>query len=931
MIPACELLGDRRWHTLNLDVRRLAKRYPTITGLAVQLQAESDGATLELADLRLGNAPRPSRLSDALDWKAGADFQEFQALTPWQVAPADSRPWREHFRLSDWLAGPVVTVEGIPFSRAEEEPTLAATGIRAKSELRFPGDCRASEVYLLLLAALVGADEPAYGGGRFREIRDVDRFRIRLEYADGSVDECLPMNVATRQFGIVRGVQVVVAAADSAKELSAVVLCDRSKQAAFAVAGITLRIDGRRAHPETLEEHLPVLSRPPPVAQAGRRSQSTVRLEAEIPSSGPPMMNRLVHRPTGWDCLPKPCPLARLRVDGQVISADDLVRTDDYADERDVRGFAWFDVRGREGLRLGLSAEPVGTDGLRFEATVRNLGQESHAVLLAAPVVGPYRLGKSPDDSYYLVPRRGSVLGTTPRSFRERYCGLFPLQFLDTFCPSSQRGLAMRTEDVACLHKQYLLEKHDDGTFTVGVEYPEQTLRPGEAMSTAPAVISATDGDWHRGLVAYRRWVATWYKPFSQRQRWFREVFNFRQRFLWSWDPLYDAQQGRFQLQRAVDEARREFGGIDYLHLFDWGYVRPYGRIYGRIGDHSPYQMFRGGQQAFRRAIAEVQAQGVPVGLYIEGYLLEERGKLGQQYGRRWQLVGRDGKGVYWPGSTEMMICAGVDAWREVQASTYAAKVRELNADGMYVDQFGFANPGKDCYSREHGHAVPSYAVVAERDATRIIRQSVAAVKSNVAVYTEETPVDVTSQYQDGSFSYAMFSAQRTRTMVPLNLTRFALPDFKTIQILYCDKPTGSWATGVRWVFFNGEAIWLEGKANEWFEPETREEIRRCYAILHKHRDAFTTLEPEPLFPTEQGGVFANRFPAVGKTVYTLYNSRHSTVYGPLLRVRHREDVSYFDAWRDRPAKFARDGDDDVISLEVGPHGAGCVVVESPR
>ncbi len=922
MIPAGELIGDGRWHTLALDIRQLAKRYPAITRLAVQLQAESEKARLELADLRLTNARQSSSLADALQWQPGADFQGFQALSPWQVAPADSLPWREHFRLSDWLAGPAVTVEGIPFSRCKEGPSLAATGARAKSELRLPAGGHASEVYLLLLTALVGPDEPAYGAGKLRTIRDVDRFRLRLEYADGSATECLPMNVATHQFAIVDGLQVVVAAADPTKELAAIVVCDRSKQAALAVAGATLRSDAKRLYPEALEQQPPVLT--PPQA-------ATVQIETEIPSTGSPILKRLVHQPSGFSCLPDPCPLVRLRVDGNEIVSDDLIRTDATHDSADLRDYAWFNIRGVDDLRLGVSAEPVGADSLRIKAVVRNLGQKEHAVLLAAPVVGPYRLAEDPDDSYYLVPRRGSVLDNAPRSFRERYCGLFPVQFLDTFCPTQQRGLVLRTEDVDCLRKNYLLEKSEDGTYTAAVEYPEQPLRPGETLSTAPAVISATDGDWHRGLEAYRRWLATWYKPSSPRKPWFREVFNFRQRFLWTWDPLYDSSQGQFQLQRAVDEARREFGGIDYLHLFDWGNVRPYGRIYGRTGDYSPYPMFQGGLEAFRQAIAEVQAQGVPVGFYIEGYLLQERGKLGQQYGRQWQLIGPNGKGIYWPRSTEMMTCAGVDAWRQVQASTYATKVRELNADGMYIDQFGFANTGKDCYSPAHGHPVPSYAVLTERDATEIISRSIAAAKPGVAVYTEETPVDVTSQYQDGSFSYAMSSSLRTRTMAPLNLARFALPDFKTIEILYCDKPTGSWATGVRWVFFNGEAIWLEGKADEWFEPETREEIRHCYSILHRHRDAFTTLAPEPLVPTEQGGVFANRFPIEGKTVYTLYNSRHSTVTGPVLRLPHRDGATYFDAWHDRPAHVTRDDNDDVIHGELGPHGAGCIVVEPKR
>ena len=466
------------------------------------------------------------------------------------------------------------------------------------------------------------------------------------------------------------------------------------------------------------------------------------------------------------------------------------------------------------------------------------------------------------------------------------------------------------------------------GRFTLGVEYPERKLGPGERLETAPAVLSATDGDWHRGLEAYRGWLRQWYRPRSPRKAWFREIFNFRQRFLWSWDPLAEVTDGSLPLGCAVEEARREFGGIDYLHLFDWGYVGGYGRIYGRTGDYSPYDEFRGGREALRKAVAEIQAQGVPVGLYIEGYLLQERGRLGQEFGKRWQLIGRGGDGLYWPNSTEMFVCPHVAQWREVQASTYAAKVEELDVDGMYIDQFGFANAGKDCWSADHGHKRPSYAVESELGCTRIIRDRIEGVKKNVAVYTEETPVDVTSQYQDGSFTYAMFSSQRTQTRVPLNVARFAIPSFKTIEILYCDKPTGSWATGVRWVFFNGEAIWLEGKADEWFEPETRREIRRCYRILRKHRDAFTSPEPVPLVPTEMGGVYANMFPAGSKTVYTMYNSRHRTVRGELLRMPQGDAATYYDEWHQRPAAVRRDGPSNLIELEIGPHGAGCLVVE---
>ena len=199
-----------------------------------------------------------------------------------------------------------------------------------------------------------------------------------------------------------------------------------------------------------------------------------------------------------------------------------------------------------------------------------------------------------------------------------------------------------------------------------------------------------------------------------------------------------------------------------------------------------------------------------------------------------------------------------------------------------------------------------------------------------MAIYTEESPVDVTTQCQDGSFTYAMSTSHRTTTRVPLNLTRFAMPDFKTIEILYCDKPTGSWATGVKWVFFNGEAIWLEGPATEWFEPETRAAIRRCYRLLREHRDAFTTDCPTPLVPTRVGGVFANAFPAPSRTVYTLYNSRHRTVRGDLLALPWADGTVYEDAWNGRPATVTRQGDQAFVNLELGPHDVGCLVVRRP-
>ena len=161
---------------------------------------------------------------------------------------------------------------------------------------------------------------------------------------------------------------------------------------------------------------------------------------------------------------------------------------------------------------------------------------------------------------------------------------------------------------------------------------------------------------------------------------------------------------------------------------------------------------------------------------------------------------------------------------------------------------------------------------------------------------------------------------------MPLNLFRFAVPSFKSFQILVCDKPTGTCATGVKWTFFNGDGIWLEGVAEDWFAPQTLAAIRKCHALLREHRDAFTSDGPQPLVSTEMPGVYANLFPTPRKHVYTLYNSHYRTVRGTMLRVERRPGAKYRDAWRDEPLTPIPDGKYDVLALEIGPRDVSCVV-----
>jgi hypothetical protein len=250
--------------------------------------------------------------------------------------------------------------------------------------------------------------------------------------------------------------------------------------------------------------------------------------------------------------------------------------------------------------------------------------------------------------------------------------------------------------------------------------------------------------------------------------------------------------------------------------------------------------------------------------------------------------------------------------------------VERTGADGVYVDEFGFGWQ-YPCYNAAHGHATPSAQI---RGEAQLLRKLRAALPSEKVLYTEETPTDSTTQFTDGSFTYAVAHGRNSHNPSRVNLTRFALPQFKTIEILCCDRPLGNDLEGARSVFFNGEAIWLEGPLGrpDWFEPPLRELLRRSYAVLHKYRDVFADPNPTPLVPTLQRDVYANRFADDGRVVWTLFNASPAPVEGCLLSVPHVEGATYQDAWNDRPLAPQVVEGNARLRLSLGPREVGCVV-----
>jgi len=901
VIAPSQLRHDGRWHTLCVPLGELARQLPRASGFAVQGQAARDGATLELARLALGGAPAPVPVLDYLGAEAGA-FED--PLTPLALTGAGRLPLGELVR-SEGLAGwpervTTVRVAGVPFTLPPATEAVPASGILERGTVRLPVNQAVSEVYLLTVGVFRGAEEDVYSTeGRLTSIPDIDRFAVTIAYSDGREERCFPANLtAGGAFRVDQGGQALNIAADPRRPVRELVLHDNSPGAAFVVVAATLNPGTPRFGGP--DEGFPDFSR-----VTDRREPATegaVRALLGLAPTDPWL--RL------WTVSVAGTAIAPERFQPETADAATSV-------------YACADPA----LRLTLTHHAEG-DEFSLEAKVENRGTTALGIAVSGPHLGPLRLGAGgPAGQWYWFPCVGNRLSNEPFLQRARYGGRFPLQVMSAFDPVTDRGAYLRTLDLEGGMRDYAMQKTAAGV-ALWVDTCGQVVAPGAALTTVPARLGLTGGDWHTAFRVYRDWVRSWYRPAAPRQAWFREVFNFRQRFLHGHEPLYDARQGTYALSAALTEGTEQFGGIEYLHLFDWGSVPGVGRVYGRTGDVSPFDNYlKGGSEAFRQAIAAVQEQGVRVGLYIEGYLLEEKGRLGVP-GKDWQIRLRNGEPFYWPKSSEMMICSQVPAWRDVQAGTYAARVRELGVNGMYMDQLGFANPEKDCWSPAHGHAVPGDTVLGERGLSRLVRERVDAVRPGVVLYDEEVPCDVNSQIIDGSFSYHMKQCRWNRPLAPLHPLRFAIPSFKTFEILVCDHPMGSWAEGVKWTFFNGEGIWLEGPAEGWFAAETRDTIRRCHAILREHRDAFSSDEPMPLEPTLTPGVFANAFPVPGKVVQTLYNARHRSVTAivPWPTGIPAAGARVEDAWNRTPLAVQNREGRAVVAVELGPRDVGCVV-----
>lgn len=884
--------------------------------LAVQVQVApgAEEASLEIGPLEIWAQRPPTKLEEIITAAAGwaADMKIWRPVAmPAGLGRAEAT---SILGIEGWWPAEQVTVQGVPF--LVRDGAVLGTSRSDPGALEVPLAGRARQLYLLLGAWLPTRSLPGYSPEASGFVEWPHRFVCEIRYRGGRVERQMPTALGSSRVGLSRGVGAYALACDSGSELESLAVVDGHRRGAVVLFAVTA---------STKDGPATVATRPVPAAKLAPRSRRSGACAVDVSNEGE------IRVDSGATHLRL---LTRRGLELAEIRSDYLPDTPTLAWAGSLFAIKVGDIEVRSGEATVTSVTATSpteavvsltlSPALPIDARLTIAARQPDEVFLGMeliptgdlplepqvlmPVLTGAKATQDPAETWVFYPCRGAVISSRVFARSNPYGGMFPLQVMGLYAPTGG-GLYLRTEYTEPVDRRYEVEHGNKGVMFC-VRYP--WWRGGKLN----AVIGTNPGDWHDQLSAYNRWRETWFRPAAPRKDWFRRIFNFRQQFLTFAVPLpsgmFDPETKSFRLLEVLEQDKQAFGGVDFLHIFDWGWSPQR----GRCGDYAPWD-YLGGAENFRRAVEGVKAAGIPVGLYIEGYLVSPESSIFER-ARAWQVIKANGEPLEFF-APEINMCPWVREWQDYLSAVYRRVAEETGAMGFYIDEYGFAHDGHACYAKDHGHPSPVYAAAGELETTRKVR---AALGPDRAIYTEETPCDVTMQYQDGSFTYAITSANDQLSPSHVNITRFAVPDFKTIEILFCDQPLRDDLEDLGRILFNGEAIWLEGTPQAWFDQRSLEFIQRMHTIMRAEADCFTSPGPEPLVPTLWRDLHANRFPrADGKRcIWTLYWRGPRTLEADLLAVPHVPGARYRELWANRPLSVRRDGSRDIIRGAIHPH-----------
>lgn len=837
----------------------------------------------------------------------------------------------------DWPAGKDIEQEGVRFTLGDADQAAMCSGIMEMDSLEVKGLWRGCELALLLASRVFGSDAAWYGPTSARPrttITSPHRLAVRMEYEDGSTSTHFPWSIRGRTWAVERLPGVYIVPIDPEKTLVRFAVVDRMNYGQAFLLAASLNSSASpafsRARPEA-EPRRPrqVLEAPAVAPTQWRRNgnrftvvNAWLRFAAETEAGLRVEQLRLV--PFDREILDTRSHTPLVDViggDGRALPMRLQIGDATTTPGGVELGFRWSTAQAGCGLSLSVRVEDTGSIGLT--PTLHNETAEPWKAGLRYPQIRGCRVSPVQGDGWYLVGTRDALMSREPIAIRKDYSGTWPLPLVDLFAEQVGGGLGVFVIDSDLLPKTLEFKTSDSGA-DMAIELRDLMGPPHGSRVLPSATVMAHTGDWHDLFNAYRAQVTARISPDDKRLR--RSFYCRRDYPLGGTGHLFSPRALWYTPERLIAESNEAFGGIHMIDISGWAY----NRSTGRVGDYLSNDL--GGLGELRRMVERAHADGIKVGLYFEGYLIDRRSALARKALPDWQFIDKTGKPRWWSGDMEFFACPGVEAWRRELAGMIARVAHETGADAVYVDQFGLLGPGRACWSGDHGHPVPSNPIMEERAMLRTIREALDRQTPGVAVYIEYTPPDGLMDLVDAAFDYGMSDVEAGQHPAALPLYRYAFPELASFEMVgHGIRPVPVDVDDLHRCIFHGLGIWLKGRADSWYAPQFRDLARQAHGIFNDHPDVLRSRQCEPLIPTLRGDVYANRFAGRDRMIVTLYNAGYASVAGELVQVSLPLDWSVAELLPRRVAHWVRDGDRVTIHDTIMPRSTAVFLLSAPE
>jgi len=881
----------------------LRGKYPSdrVARISLRLSAGDEPASLTMKRLvfRTAASSSPATQPALLAVGAADAAGSIAAGTSWQPVMLPEQGTVPAAALADalnvaphWPGASRYRAGGIEFQLRDADRAALATGIVEEEPLHVAGPWKGSELGLLLAARVYGNAAPWYSPASLRErttIESPHQFVVQLEYEDGTTVSHFPWSLEHSAYRIGPSPAAHVVPLEPGRHLVRFSLVDRMSYGQVFLLAAAVNTSKNRIRPPDVG----LTSTPAPEAQPrpdqGRHtiwshSQTGVTVENSemkiaLDLAEGPRITQMALRPSNRTIITgaPACFLAEVQDDRGTplpltLREHNMLRIPDGVEI--TATWAVGDAADQRTLRMLVRIREQGT--IEIRSTLQNQEADTWNAVLASPVLRGVTIASDPAQAGYLIGTRNAALGCGDASIQHSHGAVWPLPLVDLFDARDGGGLGVMIDDPQLLAKSVAFTQKS-GKADLTLRFTHVTVPAGGQLKLPQVLMLAHQDDWRVLFEHYRAQARRGFQPPAR----LSDTFYCRRDYpLGGTDYLFDVSLRKYTPQRLIAESTRAFGGIDMIDISGWAFHEKT----GRVGDYLTNDL--GGLDAVRELAEQVRATNRKIGLYFEGFLIDKRCPLAEKALPAWQLIQKDGKPRWWPGEMEFFTCPGVKAWQQELGRTIATVAKQTGVDAVYVDQFGQSTMDRACWSADHGHPVPSNPLQDERDMLQTIRAALAAESLETAVYIEFVPAAGLMGLVDSAFDLGMSYSSPHLHPTKLPLYRYVFPELATFEMMsHGIRPVPFEVDDLHRAVFHGLGLWLKGRAESWFTRDFRDLAVRAHPVFANHADVLRSPDCEPLIPTLQPNVYANRFTAGGKTIYTVYNANYSTVSGNLLMI----------------------------------------------